>query len=487
MAEKVKDATVHLDMFIDGEWAPASNGEVMNVYNPATGEVGSTVPKGTAGDLNAAVDSAKKGLEVWRGMHGAERARIMYRVAQAMRDNADELARLESLNGGGSIGGALHTINEVAARRMEYFAGMADKILGDTFVAPDEYFIYTLREPKGVTGHIIPWNGPLWTGSRSIAPALAAGNSLVVKPSREAPLSLLKLAEIAYEAGLPKGVMNVVTGPGGEVGDALTSHPDVAAIYFTGSGATGKRVLEMASTNFAYSVMELGGKSPNIVFADADIEPALYGALWGIFANAGQICVAGSRLLVEEAIHDEFVERLAELARGLRIGGPDREADMGPLISEKQRKSVMSYIEAGMNEAELVVGGKIPEDPSLQGGYFVEPTIFDDVPTDAKVAQEEIFGPVLVVTPFKEMDEAIAIANDSDFGLASAVWTSNIKKAHVVSQRLEAAQVYVNHYFSAGFEVTRTPYKASGFGHSEGAESISEYLNTKAVSIKMGE
>jgi aldehyde dehydrogenase (NAD+) len=271
------------------------------------------------------------------------------------------------------------------------------------------------------------------------------------------------------------------------VGDALTSHPDVAAIYFTGSGATGKRVLEMASTNFAYSVMELGGKSPNIVFADADIEPALYGALWGIFANAGQICVAGSRLLVEEAIHDEFVERLAELARGLRIGGPDREADMGPLISEKQRKSVMSYIEAGMNEAELVVGGKIPEDPSLQGGYFVEPTIFDDVPTDAKVAQEEIFGPVLVVTPFKEMDEAIAIANDSDFGLASAVWTSNIKKAHVVSQRLEAAQVYVNHYFSAGFEVTRTPYKASGFGHSEGAESISEYLNTKAVSIKMGE
>lgn len=487
MTEKVKEEILRMDMFVDGGFRPASSGERMSVYDPTTGEAWASVPKASKADLDLAVESANEGLEIWRSTHPAERGRILFRISQAIRERAEELASIESRNGGGSLEGSLHTVNEVCARRFEYFGGLADKIMGDSFLAPKEYFTFTLREPKGVTAHIIPWNGPLWTGSRSIAPALAAGNSLVVKPSRESPLSLIKLAEIAFENGLPAGVMNVVTGPGSELGDALTSHPGIAAIYFTGSGMTGRRVLESAAGHHAYSVMELGGKSPNIVFEDAEIEPALYGALWGIFANAGQICVAGSRLLVQRSIHDEFVGRLSDLARGLKVGGPAQEADMGPLISERQRTSVMSYIEAGMTEAELVLGGKVPDDPSLAGGYFVEPTIFDQVPNKAKIAQEEIFGPVLVVTPFDELDEAVELANDNEFGLASAVWTSNLKKAHQVAQRLEAAQVYVNHYFSAGFEVTRTPYKASGFGHSEGAESISEYLNTKTVSIQMGD
>jgi acyl-CoA reductase-like NAD-dependent aldehyde dehydrogenase len=487
MTDKIEENVIEYDMYIHGEWRPAASGERMNVYNPATGEIGATVPRGVAADMEAAMDSAKDGLKTWRSTHPAERARIMWRIALAIRERDQELARLETHTGGGSMSGALHTVNEVCARRFEYFAGLADKILGDTFLAPGEYFAFTLREPKGVTAHIIPWNGPLWTGSRSIAPALAAGNSLIVKPSRESPLSLLKLAEIAVENGLPPGVMNVVTGPGGELGDALTSHPDTAAIYFTGSGPTGKRVIESASGHYAHSVMELGGKSPNIIFSDAEMEPALYGALWAIFANAGQICVAGSRLLVESSIHDEFVSKLTELAQGLRLGGPDREADMGPVISQRQQDSILNYIEIGINEAELLTGGKKADDPSLAGGYFIEPTIFDKVPVNAKIAQEEIFGPVLAVTTFDELDEAVNIANDSPFGLASAVWTSNLTKAHLVAQRLEAAQVYVNHYFSSGFEVTRTPYKASGFGHSEGQDSILEYLNTKTVSLKMPE
>jgi aldehyde dehydrogenase (NAD+) len=485
MAEKVAEKVVNFDMYVHGEWVPAISKERLELTNPATGEVSGSVPKGGPADLDQAVESAKEGLRVWRATHGAERARILYRIGQEIRAHAQEFAELESLNTGGSVGGALHTVNEVCARRFEYYAGLADKILGDTFLAPKSYFTFTLREPKGITAHIIPWNGPLWTGSRSIAPALAAGNSLIVKPSREAPLSLLKLAELAVECGLPAGVMNVVTGTGSEMGDALTAHKAIDAIYFTGSGPTARQVLGGASGHFAYSVMELGGKSPNIVMADADIDSALQGALWGIFANAGQVCVAGSRLLVQKPIHKEFVTRLSELAQGLRLGGPDVEADMGPLISDRQRKSVLSYIETGKGEAKLVTGGGVPEDPALRGGYFVQPTIFDSVSPQAKISKEEIFGPVLVVTPFETVDEALEIANDNEFGLASAVWTSNLNTAHTVAQGLESAQVYINHYFSAGFEVTRTPYKSSGFGHSEGPEAINEFLNTKTVSINM--
>ncbi len=470
------------DMYIDGSWQPAAGGRYMDVYDPATGQVFARVPRGGTADLDAAVESARRGLAVWRDTHPAQRARILFRLAQTIRERANELAELESQDTGSSMAGALWTVNDVCARRFEYYAGLADKVLGDTFVAPNAYFSYTLREPRGVTAHIVPWNGPLWIGSRTIAPALAAGNSVIVKPSSEAPLSLLKLAEMAFECGVPAGAFNVVTGGGDEMGDALTRHPGIDAIYFTGSGLTAKRVLQHASERFIPAVMELGGKSPNIVMADADMNAALHGALWAIFANAGQICVAGSRLLVEKKIHAEFVDGLAGLARRLKLG---KEADMGPLISARQRERVLAYVATGRDEAQLVTGGEVPVDPALAGGYYVEPTIFDHVPVEAKIAKEEIFGPVLVVTPFEDVDEAIAIANASEYGLASAVWTTNLKTAHVVAQRLAAAQVYVNHYFTAGYEVSRTPYKASGYGSSEGPDAIHEYLRTKTISINL--
>jgi acyl-CoA reductase-like NAD-dependent aldehyde dehydrogenase len=338
-----------------------------------------------------------------------------------------------------------------------------------------------LREPIGITAHIVPWNGPLWIGSRTIPPALAAGNAVIAKPSREAPLTMLKLAELAAECGLPAGVFNVITGESSEIGDVLTGHPDVGAVYFTGSDTTGRRVLKNASERAIPAVMELGGKSPNIIFADANLEAALHAALWAIFANAGQICVAGSRLIVQKSIHAEFVGRLTEMARGLRLGGPRDRADLGPLISAKQRERVLEHIEAGRTQGKLRLGGAVPDDPALQRGYYVQPTIFDEVPPAASIAQEEIFGPVLAVTPFETMEQAIEIANHSRYGLAAAVWTRNGRTAQRVAEQLESGQVYINHYFSLTFELSRTPYKSSGFGHSEGPRAIDEFLRTKTV------
>ncbi|HEX5630360.1 MAG TPA: aldehyde dehydrogenase family protein, partial [Acidimicrobiia bacterium] len=379
------------------------------------------------------------------------------------------------------------TMNDVVARRFEYYAGMADKIRGDSFVTPGLYLSYTLREPMGVTGHIVPWNGPLWIGSRTMAPALAAGNSVVVKPSSEAPITLLRFAELCLEAGLPPGVLNVVTGRGSGIGDLFATHPGFDAIYFTGSTVTGRRIMEKAAANNVRTVMELGGKSPNIVFDDADIDAALDGAILAIFANSGQICVAGSRLLVQESIHDEFLSRLVEKAGAITIGGPEANAMMNPVISAAQKARVLDFIEQGKKVATLVTGGGTPSDPSLQKGFFVTPTIFDRVPNTATIAQEEIFGPVLSVSTFRDFDEAIAMANDTKYGLASAVWTESHKTAHLAAQAIQAAQVFINHYYTAAFEVSRSPYKASGNGMSEGPDAIYEFLRQKSVSVKLGE
>jgi aldehyde dehydrogenase (NAD+) len=472
-------------MYLDGRWEPSEKLPQIDVYNPATGEVVATVPEADESHISHAVEAASKGLKVWRETHPAERARVMFRIGQEIRAHADELANLEVIANGDSLKGALSTVRDVCARRFEYYGGMADKILGSTFVSPGNHLVYTLQEPKGVTAHIVPWNAPLWVGSRSIAPALAAGNSVIVKPSKEAPLSLLRLAELAQGCGLPNGVLNVITGTGSGTGEALVRRKGISAVYFTGSPETARSVLKNATDTFAHCVLELGGKSPNIVMADADMDAALKGALSAIFANAGQICVAGSRLLVDESIHREFVDRLVSLAQGLTLGGPETGADMGPLISAGQRESVMSYIEQGRSEAQLATGGGLPTDGALRRGFFLEPTIFDAVPPDAVIAREEIFGPVLVVTPFRNLDEAIEIANCTEYGLAAAVWTNDLRTAHVTAQRLEAGEVYINHYFTVGFEVTRTPYKTSGLGHSEGQDAIYEYLNSKTVSVKL--
>jgi len=444
----VSENTLNFDMYIHGEWRAGSTGDIVEVVNPAKGELLGTVPDGGQADLDAAVESASEGLAVWRETHPRVRSQVLFKIASTLQERAQEFAEIYSLNSGGSIGTGLWTMYDVAGRRFEYYAGLADKIRGDTFVTPGEFLSYTLREPVGVTGHIVPWNGPLWIGSRTIAPALAAGNSVVVKPSSEAPLTMLKFAELAHECGLPPGVLNVVTGRGSGLGNLFSKHPGFDGLYFTGSTATGRKILQNAATTNVRTVMELGGKSPNIVFEDADLDAALDGAIMAIFANSGQICVAGSRLLVQE---------------------------------------VLDYIEAGKEEAELVAGGGTPDDPALQAGFFVSPTIFDGVPNTARIAREEIFGPVLSVTSFGDFDEAIALANDTDFGLASAVWTENVKTANLTAQALEAGQVYINHYYTAGFEVSRSPYKASGHGVSEGPDAIYEYLNQKSVSIKLGE
>lgn len=478
---------MNFDMYVHGEWRPGSTGEVVEVMNPAKGELLGTVPDGGQDDLDAAVESARQGLAAWRETHPRVRSQVLYRIAATLQERAQEFARIYSLNSGGSIGTGLWTMYDVAGRRFEYYAGLADKIRGDTFVTPGEFLSYTLREPIGVTGHIVPWNGPLWIGSRTIAPALAAGNAVVVKPSSEAPLTLLKFAEMAHECGLPPGVLNVVTGRGSGLGDLFSRHPGFDGIYFTGSTATGRKILQNAATRNVRTVMELGGKSPNIVFEDADIEKALDGAILAIFANSGQICVAGSRLLVQASIHDEFVERLVEKVAGITIGGPEANALMGPVITAAQRERVLGYIEQGKQEAELVAGGGVPDDPALQKGYFVSPTIFDGVPNTATIAREEIFGPVLSVTSFADFDEGIALANDTEYGLASAVWTENVKTANLAAQALQAGQVFINHYYTAAFEVSRSPYKASGHGMSEGPDAIYEFLNQKSVSIKLGE
>jgi aldehyde dehydrogenase (NAD+) len=475
------------DMFVHGEWFPGSGSDRIEVINPAKAELLATVPDGTAADLDRAVESAREGLTAWRATHPRQRAQVIHRIAETLKARAEEFARLYTLNSGGSMWTGLWTMNDVAGRRFEYYAGMADKIRGDTFVTPGEYLSYTLREPLGVTGHIVPWNGPLWIGSRTIAPALAAGNAVVVKPSSAAPLTMLKFAEMAHECGLPPGVLNVVTGRGSSLGDRFAGHPGFDGIYFTGSTTTGRRIMEQSAGNEVHSVMELGGKSPNIVFEDADMDAALDGAIMAIFANSGQICVAGSRLLVQDSIHDEFVDRLAEKAKGITIGGPEASALMGPVITARQRERVLDYIESGKEQAELVTGGGIPDHPALQKGYFVEPTIFAGVANSHRIAREEIFGPVLSVTSFADQDEAIALANDTEYGLASAVWTQDLARAHQMAQALEAGQVYVNHYYTAAFEVSRSSYKASGHGVSEGPDAIYEFLRQKAVSVKIGE
>ena len=478
--------TMDLAMYIGGKWHHGGGARI-EVVNPATAEPLATIPDGARADLDQAVASARDGLATWRETHPRVRTQVLFRIAETIKARAEEFAKLDGLNLGESLGTGLWTMNDVVARRFEYYAGMADKIRGDSFVTPGRFLSYTLREPIGVTGHIVPWNGPLWIGSRTIAPALAAGNSVVVKPSSEAPITMLKFAELCVDAGLPPGVFNVVTGRGSGIGDLFATHPGLDAIYFTGSTVVGRRIMEMAARNNVKTVMELGGKSPNIVFADADLDAALDGAILAIFANSGQICVAGSRLLVQESIHDEFVSRLVDKAKAITIGGPEANAMMNPVISAAQKARILDFIEQGKKVAKLVTGGGTPADPKLQKGFFVSPTIFDQVPNDASIAQEEIFGPVLSVSSFKDFDQAIAMANDTKYGLASAVWTENAKTAHLAAQAIQAAQVFINHYYTAAFEVSRSPYKASGSGMSEGPDAIYEFLNQKSVSVKIGE
>jgi len=465
----------------------ASDGATIDVYDPSSGDVLATIADGTKADVDRAVQTAREAFEstAWRDMKPADRGRILFKIAQAVRDRAEELATLESRDNGKPMAQA-RTDVQVAARYFEFFAGIADKIMGHTIPIGSGFLDFTVREPIGVSAHIVPWNYPIQIGARGIAPALAAGCTVVLKPSSEAPMTALRLGEIGLACGVPPGVLNIVTGTGAGAGAALASHPDINQLTFTGSVEVGVGVARMAAENVVPVVMELGGKSPNIVFADADMDLTVQGVSTAIFQNAGQTCSAGSRLLVERKAHDALVERLVTRAKGMRIGPGVSDPDMGPIISRRQLETIEGYVKVGKDEgAEVAAGGARPSDPSLGRGYYFQPTLLDRVSPGMRIAQEEIFGPVLAIMTFDDVDEAIAIANRTQYGLVAGVWTRDINKALAVSSRIKSGQVFVNTYGAGGgVELPFGGYKKSGYGREKGLESLASYTQVKNVCIK---
>ncbi len=474
-------------LIIDGQRAEAADRGTLDVHDPSSGELLAVLAKATTADVDAAVQAARRALEsgAWGGLAPAERGRILMRMAHRIRDRAEELAALESRDNGKPLRQA-RTDVQVAARYFEFYAGIADKIMGNTIPVGPGILDFTVREPIGVSAHIVPWNYPIQIGSRGIAPAVAAGCTVVLKPSSEAPMTALKLGEIGLECGLPAGVLNVVPGTGSEAGAALASHPDINQLTFTGSVDVGVQVAKLAAGNVVPVVMELGGKSPNIVFADADMDLALPGVANAIFQNAGQTCSAGSRLLVERKAHDEVVDRLVTRAGAMTLGPGIEDPDMGPIISRRQLETIESYVTIGRQEgASVVAGGRRPDDARLQGGNFYEPTLLDRVQSDMRVAQEEIFGPVLAIISFDDIEEAAAIANRSQYGLVAGIWTRDINKALSLAGRIRSGQVYVNTYGAGGgVELPFGGYRKSGYGREKGLEALASYTQVKNVCVK---
>jgi acyl-CoA reductase-like NAD-dependent aldehyde dehydrogenase len=477
-----------LKMLVGGDWRESSSGANSSILDPSTNQVIAEVPKATRQDAKAAVESARQALESaeWRDMDPSKRGRILTKLTGLIRENSEELARLETVNEGKLLRESKGDV-AWAARTFEYFAGLADKIEGETIPVPPKRLNYTLREPLGVTVHIVPWNYPIALASRSMAPALAAGNTVVVKPSETTPLTALKLGEFALKAGVPKGVVNVVTGSGAEVGSELVSNPDVDGIIFTGSAETGKQVMEAAAKNVTHVLLELGGKNPHIVFPDADLSRAVRSVKDGIFTNAGQMCWAGSRAFVHESIHFGFVSELVAKAKAMRLGpGIEETSEMGPVVSSSRQETVLGFVRDGVEEgATLLCGGKKPSDPKLQQGNFVEPTIFDDVTGEMKVGCDEIFGPVLSITKFRTVEDVVAMANETEYGLYGGIWTSNLKTAHDVASKLQVGVVAVNEYLVTFPQTPFGGYKQSGIGFEQGIRSLQYYTRTKNVSVSL--
>lgn len=474
-------------LLINGSWLSSASGETFPSINPGNREVIAEVARAGQEDIDRAVAAARAALDDrgWSEIGPPERGRILNRIAALIRQRKEELARIESLDCGKPISQARNDM-EVAARYFEFYAGMADKIYGTTIPLPGRYLNYTLREPIGVTAHITPWNFPLQVASRGLAPALAAGNTVVLKPAEQTPLTALLLGEMALEAGLPCGVLNVVPGFGPDAGARLAAHPDINHITFTGSVETGQLIMKMAAQNIVPVTLELGGKSPNIVLADSDMEPALRGTMTAVFANAGQICSAGTRLVIDARIHDAFVKELARRTRSLRLGYGLDDPDLGPLISEEQQEKVKSYLQVGVEQgARVMAGGKVPDDAKLRQGFFVEPTLFDQVEPRMRIAQEEIFGPVLSILTFRDLDECLEIANGVSYGLVAGIWTRDIKKAHWLASQIKAGQIYINEYFAGGVETPFGGYKKSGFGREKGLEALVHYTQVKNVCVNL--
>ncbi|WP_285768571.1 aldehyde dehydrogenase family protein [Peribacillus sp. SI8-4] len=483
-AKKEGTGALDLKMFINGQWVSSSSGEKRDILNPATGEVIATAAEGTKEDVDKAVEAAKHAFYEggWWGTPAVERARILFKIADKIEEKAEELAALETLDNGKPLRESRFDIDDSAAC-FRYYAGLATKPTGQTFEVPDGQQAMVVREPIGVCGQIVPWNFPLMMSAWKLAPALAAGNSVVFKPSEITPVTAVKLFEIMAEVGLPKGVANLVLGAGPVVGQAIAEHEEIDKVAFTGGTATGRKIMEASLGNLKKVTLELGGKSPNIVFADSDFETAVDYALYGIFCNQGQVCSAGSRLLLEESIYDQFIASLTAKAKRIKVGsGSDEKSQMGPVVSEAHMNKILSYIQIGKDEgAKLIVGGNRIKGEGLENGYFVEPTIFVDTTPDMRIVQEEIFGPVLVVQTFKDEAEALRLANDTKYGLAGAVFTNDIAKAHRVIKKVRAGITWINSYHPTYNEAPWGGFKQSGNGRELGTFGYEAYTELKQI------
>jgi acyl-CoA reductase-like NAD-dependent aldehyde dehydrogenase len=476
------------EIFVAGKWQAPMSGETYQPINPANEEPLSPVGKGDERDIDAAVTAARKAFDEgpWPKMSPHERGRIVWKLGDLIQQNLDEMAKLESLCTGKTMFDSGKVEIPFAAEVFRYYAGWASKIHGETLQLRDTAFTFTLRHPVGVIGAIVPWNFPFLLSSWKLAPALAAGNTVVIKPASQTPLTALKFAQLCQEAGLPEGVLNVVTGPGGKVGMAMVRDPRVDKIAFTGSTEVGKQIMREASGTLKRLSLELGGKSPNIVFADADMEAAVRGAMTGIFYNKGEVCAAGSRLFLEQSIHDEFMSKLTDRVKTFKVGDPmDKATRMGPVVSKAQMETVLGYIEAGKREGAQLVSGGQRASVGNGKGYYVEPTIFDGVSNTMTIAREEIFGPVLSVIPFKSVEEGIAQGNATTYGLAAAVWTRDVGKALRAAKAIRAGTVWVNAYNLFDAALPFGGFKESGFGREMGSVGLDGYTEVKTVWVDL--
>ncbi|MEO7337785.1 MAG: aldehyde dehydrogenase family protein [Caldimonas sp.] len=474
-------------LFIGGRFVDAADGQTLATLNPHDNSVIAEVAMAGAADIDRAVDAAEAAFPAWARIAAADRGRILLKLADLIEANTEDLARLESLDTGHPLKDCRLLDVPRTAACFRYFGGMADKFQGDVVPVETGFLNYLLREPVGVVGQIVPWNFPLMFTSWKMAPALAAGNTIVMKPAEITPLTALKIAELMSEAGMPDGVVNIVPGLGPTAGQAIADHPRIAKVAFTGSTATGRRIVQASAGNLKKVQLELGGKGPNIVFDDANLAAAINGSAWAIFHNQGQACIAGSRLVLHERIADEFLEKFAKLARSIRLGNPmDAATEMGPLTSMQHRDRVLSYVDVAREQGgEVIAGGRAPDDASLAAGCYVEPTIVRARSWRDRVAQEEVFGPFVTVLTFKDDAEAMQIANGTDYGLGSGLWTSNLQRAHQFARDIHAGMVWINSYKRVNPGSPFGGVGQSGYGREMGFDAMREYTQVKSVWVNV--